>query len=240
MDDSTTPAARTTALLGRVAAFGEVAGSKDSLEIVRHLTVGDRVALLLQLRRLSFGDRMECSITCPACRDEMSLSLSVGRLLQSKSGEARTEGEVNVGGFLLKIRPLVGADVEALEADKAANNLAEALVRSCIVSADVPLPTQIPEEVVAGVSAKLEEMDPQADILLDLSCPSCGHRFGTPFLIDEFLMREVRSRVPQLEREVHWIAFNYHWSEDDILSLPTGKRAKYVDLINRTLSGETM
>ena len=94
--------------------------------------------------------------------------------------------------------------------------------------------------MVTEVSAKLEEMDPQADIVLDLSCPSCGHHFKTPFFIDDFMLREIRSRTSQLDREVHWIAFNYHWNEDDILSLPMRKRKRYVDLINSTLAGETV
>ena len=99
---------------------------------------------------------------------------------------------------------------------------------------------RISQETIAEVSAKLEEMDPQADIVLDLSCPDCGHLFKTPFFIEDFMLREIRTRMRQLEKEVHWIAFNYHWSEDDILSLPMSKRSRYVDLINRTLSGETI
>ena len=32
-----------------------------------------------------------------------------------------------------------------------------------------------------------------------------------------------------------WLAFNYHWSEDAILSLPIKKRKRYIELINTTL-----
>ena len=52
------PAARTTALLARcVERLGPVepVGAED----VRALTAGDREALLLELRRLSFGERLE-------------------------------------------------------------------------------------------------------------------------------------------------------------------------------------
>jgi hypothetical protein len=240
MDGLGSPAARTTALLSRVAGFGEAGGSKDGREIVRDLTVGDRVALMLQLRRLTLGDRIECTIACPACAEDMSLSLSAGNLLQPRSREARTEGEVRAGGLTLKVRPATGADVEALESATGESSLAEALVRSCIVSSDGPLPPHIPDDVVSAVSERLEEMDPQAETLLDMSCPTCGHRFKTPFLIEDFFAREIRARAPQVEKEVHWIAFNYHWSEADILSLPMRKRARYVDLINKTLAGETI
>jgi hypothetical protein len=240
LDGSVLPAERTTALLDRVARLEEVGGSKNNRELVRQLTVGDRVALMLQLHRLTFGDKIDCIVTCPACRDEMSVGLSAGQLLQPAMGEPAVQSEVAVGDVVLRIRPVTGADVEALARSEKGVSLAEALVRSCIISSDRPLPSPLPQETIAEVSAKLEEMDPQADILLDLSCPACGHHFKAPFFIDDFILREIRTRTRELEREVHWIAFNYHWSEDDILSLPGSKRSRYVDLINTTLSGEML
>lgn len=238
-DSPMLPAARTTELLDRVATLADGSASNSNRELVRQLTVGDRVALMLHLRRLTFGDRIECIVTCPACSAEMSVELSVGRLLlQPPQHEPSAETEVRVGDLLLKVRPVTGADVEAL-ATSEGTSLAESLVRSCVISSDRPLP-QISPEIVAGVSAELEEIDPQADIVLDLACPSCGHQFKTPFFIEDFMLREIRSRTRQIESEVHWIAFNYHWSEDDILSLPVRARSRYVDLINWTLSGETI
>jgi hypothetical protein len=238
MAGSTTPAQRTTSLLGRVATFG--VGTKDSLEVARRLTVGDRVALLLELRRLTFGDKMDCIVNCPSCDEEMSVNLSAKAFLHAGSTARRSQTEVSVGGFNLRIRPVTGADLEALDPEEHGAGLAEALVRSCILSSDRPLPSRIPDEVMAKVSSKLEDLDPQADIVLDLTCPACKLRFKTPFFIDDFMAREVRSRAPQLERDVHWIAFNYHWSEQEILSLPVRQRGKYVELINRTIAGETI
>jgi hypothetical protein len=52
------PAARATALVARCLDEGEAAA--------RALTVGDREAVLLHLRRLTFGESMECVLRCPA------------------------------------------------------------------------------------------------------------------------------------------------------------------------------
>lgn len=235
----TIAAAITTELLDRVAVFGEGSSSEKYLKLARRLTIGDRVALLLHLRRLTFGDRIECIITCPACRDEMSVGLSVEGLLY-RGGRGMPERDIRVGDVLLRIHPITGADVEALAAIPEGMTPSEALVRSCIISADPSLPARLSDETIAGVSAMLEEMDPQADIVLDLSCPICGHRFKTPFFIDDFILREIAARGRLLEKDVHWIALNYHWSMDEILSLPLGKRSRYIDLINRSLSGETI
>src|SRR4051812_8585012 len=68
-------AVRATALLARCLEDGErIAGA---------LTIGDREALLLQLRRATFGERLDAIVRCPAgaCGEPMELTLQVGDLL---------------------------------------------------------------------------------------------------------------------------------------------------------------
>ena len=86
----------------------------------------------------------------------------------------------------------------------------------------------------------LEEIDPLSNIYLHLLCPECGHSFQASLRVEEFVLGELgmMSGNNQLEREVHWLAFHYHWSEEEILSLPTAKRKRYVELVNATLAGE--
>jgi hypothetical protein len=233
------PPQRTTELLDRVAILGK-APPESNRDLVRHLTAGDRVALLLQLRRRIFGETLECIITCPDCGNEMSLGLAVRDLLQPRLTDARTECEVSVEGLALRIRPVTGEDLEALALATDKESLSEMLVRACILSSDHALPPRLSEKAIAEVSSKLSELDPQADLVLDLTCPACRSNFKAPFFVEDFVLREFRSRKAQLEKEVHWIALNYHWNEDEILSLPMARRKRYVDLINRTLSGEAM
>src|SRR5947207_3718804 len=61
-------------------------------DCLRSLTVGDREALLLQLRRLTFGDRLQCVLECPAsdCGAKLDLELRVTELL-IPAGECRPE-----------------------------------------------------------------------------------------------------------------------------------------------------
>lgn len=237
-DRSVIPAVRTTELLGRVATLGDTAeGARPDL--ARRLTVGDRVTLLLQLRRVTFGDRIDCVVTCPLCGGEMSVELSVDRLLRA-GGRGEDEKEVSAGGMLVRLRPITGADLEELDAIPEGLDAAEVLVRSCITYSDAPLPEKLSPEAVAELSSHLEAMDPRAEIVLTLPCPSCGGSSKVPFSIEEFLSLEVDLRARRLDEEVHWLAFNYHWSEDEILSLPLRRRSKYIDLINRTFAGETI
>src|SRR5262249_61528974 len=100
------------------------------------------------------------------------------------------------------------------------------------------LPDRVTKEFIAIMSSKLEELDPNADIVLELGCPSCRYSFKSSFDIENFFFHEIHASYKQIEREVHWVALNYHWSEDSILSLPLRKLKRYVELINESLAGE--
>jgi hypothetical protein len=272
---------RTTALLKRVVIFDKAKGESDTEEILRQLTVGDRSVLMLHMRRLNFGDLLQCVITCPKCKENMSTDLSIAKILEREDDATaadtdasavqsdddhhhhqhrysanpsmtHTEHDIlNMDDFVLKIRPITGLDEEALlkfkidDEDKNIDSKSnyysaqELLVRSCIVSSSMPLPNdRFTENFIASVSSKLAEIDPMADLILDLQCPSCQYFFQTPFSIDDFVFQDISARLQQFEQEVHWLAFNYHWTEDTILSLPIKRRKKYIELINKTLAGE--
>lgn len=231
---------RTTALLERVIKFGNGTVESSNTEIIRRLTEGDRIALILHIRRMTFGDKLQCVLSCSNCKEGISLDLSILDLLQPSIPDPSSEYVVNVENFTLKIRPVTGADLEYLFDNGDESNTVEQLMRSCIISSDPPLPEKLTDDFIATISSRLEELDPQADLVLDMVCPACQHSFQTPFNAEDFIFGEISTRQSQLEREVHWLAFNYHWSEDSILSLPLKKRKRYVDLINRTLSGESV
>src|ERR1700733_1838743 len=75
-----TLAALTTAMLARcVCRLGSI--SPVTPEAVRALSVGDREALLLHLRRLTLGEGMSCVLGCPACAEKLDLDLRVSELL---------------------------------------------------------------------------------------------------------------------------------------------------------------
>ena len=240
---------RTTVLLARVARFengsadAATTESDNTTEIVRQLTAGDRVALMLHIRRLTFGDNLQCILSCPGCRESISLDLSVSKFLQPvNNSHSSSEYNITVDNFALKIRPVTGTDLESLSVngDDGSNKKADDLVRSCIISSDRPLPDTLTDDLITVISTKLGELDPQADLILKLACPDCKLSFQTAFNAEDFIFQEISSRQSQLEREVHWLALNYHWSEDSILSLSLVKRKRYVDLINKTLSGESV
>jgi hypothetical protein len=65
------------------------------------------------------------------------------------------------------------------------------LVERCLREArrngtDISL-AELPEPVLAQVAARLAECDPLQEVLVDLACPACGHRWQPLFDIATFL-----------------------------------------------------
>jgi hypothetical protein len=227
--------ARIHKLLANVVDFGNGVDPKEKQRLLNSLTIGDFAALVLELRRLTSGDILRCIIACPACKQDMSTDIPITQMLQQSKNQPIGNRETEIGGFSLKLRPVTRADLYSVGDS---DNPEEQLARLCILDANPRLPEKLDASFISEISIKLAELDSQADILLGLTCPNCSHKFQTPFYPEEFFLLEIDAKKTQLEGEVHWLAFNYHWSEDEILSLPLSKRRKYVDLINQTLSGE--
>jgi hypothetical protein len=241
---------RATRILERVVTLGQT--DCDIGETLRKLTIGDRIDLLLHLRMLTFDDMLPCVLVCQACSESMSLDLSISGLLEQSEIPQSPSGEyaLNIDNLFLRLRPVTGGDQELLfysdsipddnhnNNSQYKNNRAEQLVRSCVISCYPPLSDELSEVFISTLSSKLDEIDPHADLDLEFRCPSCQDHSKVAFDVEEYIFHELDSLQEQLEREVHWIAFNYHWSEDAILSLTVRKRKKYVGLINKTLLGE--
>jgi hypothetical protein len=87
-----------------------------------------------------------------------------------------------------------------------------------------------------AVAAAMLERDPQAEIVLDVTCPSCGHDASTLFDAGSFLAQELSSGKDRLFREVHALALHYHWSEDEILAMSRPRRQRYLALLAESLA----
>jgi hypothetical protein len=237
---SLSPFFRTTLLLERVVTFGELTVKLEPHETIRNLTLGDRIALILQVRKAVFGEKIQAVLKCPICKEALSLDFSVRSLLQPAKPSPKTAYTVEFENFVFIVKAVTGADLELVASVQDGENPQEQLARICIISSTPPLPEKLSDELILAVSLKLQEIDPQADIVLSITCPKCIQPFQVPLDIEDYFFKEITARLKQLEREIHWIALNYHWSEDAILSLPVSKRKRYIELINASLAGESV
>jgi len=241
--EALTAPGRVTALLARCILR---LGAEETItpEIVQALTVGDREALLLHLRRITYGERLLCLLNCTreGCGERLDVELSVGELLVAPYASPQEWHELPVmaGGksYCVRLRVPNGLDQE-LVAERAWMDLKDAenfLLQRCVETvrsedSSVLSIAEWPAELGDEVGSRMGEFDPQAEILLSLLCPACGHEFTGEFNAGAYLYQELRGHIPYLYREVHQMARSYHWSEAEILSMTPRKRSVYLNLL---------
>jgi hypothetical protein len=235
------PARRANALLARCISPLE-AGELAHLTLVRSLVAGDREAILLQLRRLTLGDNFSGTFRCPgpACAEPLELELKVSDLLLPPCPHPapRYARTIAHEGATFEVRfrlPTAGdqedvAEVARVDVRAAARVVLERCVEAFCAGQPIA-PAELPPPVLEQVTAAMEELDSQAILEFDLTCPACAGSFSAQFDAGDFLLRELDQRVDRVLREVHVLAVHYHWSEAAILAMPRARRQRYLDLI---------
>ncbi|MBW2663680.1 MAG: hypothetical protein JRD93_17290 [Deltaproteobacteria bacterium] len=223
-------------------------------EIVRNLLVGDRDYLVLKLRQMTIGDRVEATLVCPNthCGKKIDIDFDL-RQIPIKQGKVSSQVfavtvpgqeafEDNDGDKHYRVEFCLprGGDQEEL-APLAVNNEPEAvnkLLAHCIQRIDGVMEideSQI-EKLSPSAREKIEktmaELAPQVDLEMEAKCPECGKTFSFPFNMSQFFIDEMKGNLNQLYQEVHFLAFYYKWSESDILSMTRKKRRNYLELLN--------
>lgn len=198
------------------------------------MPIGRRDALLLDLREQFFGTTFTGVTRCPACAEGIELTFDAGEV-RRVSAKDRSSFTVAAAGYEVVLR-LPGTDDIASIAGSV--SLAEArakLFARCVVAAsreDSPVDAEaLPSDVLDAAAARMAELDPQADVTLDLVCPSCAHAWLEPFDVVAFLWTELASAARRLLGEVHQLASVYGWSESEILALSPARRGAYLEML---------
>ncbi len=220
-------------------------------EMVRGLLVADRDYLLLVLRHISFGDRVQAVLVCPACAQKMDMDFHIDQVPVEAgapagvterlelSPEASCADAAGTRHCRVEFRLPTGEDQEHLAAleGRTESGALDALLDRCLVRLGDMEP--VAEPAAASLSAQarreiedcMERRSPRVDLEMDLTCPECGHAFVHWLDFPSLFFAEVALRREQLYREVHLLALHYHWSESEILGLSRGKRRTYLDLV---------
>jgi hypothetical protein len=201
-------------------------------DLVRRLLVGDRDYLMVQLRRITLGDRVQAVVVCPQCNQKMDVDLRLDDAPVQLRPQRQDTYELDISGRVVRFRLPNGADQEAVLFGE---NSAEALLDRCMIDDTA---NSLSEAEREAMIAEMERLAPQVDVELDLSCPECSHQFVLPFDTSAFFFDEVALKTDELLQEVHTLAFYYHWSESEILSLDRRKRRAYLALLHEALRQE--
>jgi hypothetical protein len=220
------------------AAAGDPTGGRDPAQ----LPLGARDALLLDLYERAFGPEIDGLASCPQCDAEQEFQLRVSDLRLSTGDAAPPhEATLTCGGYQIAFRLPDSRDSAAIATASVDGEAAEAAVRRllgrCIIAAtqaggQQPVSARdLPQDVVDAISARMAELDPQAEIELMMECVACRHRWPELLDVAAFLWSEINAWAMRTLGEVHQLAASYGWSEAEILAMSPQRRSFYIELI---------
>jgi hypothetical protein len=239
-------AALVTAVLSRcVERIGAI--SEVDAGVVRRLLVGDRQFILLRLRELTFGPDVRGSVPCPwpDCGERVGISFSttdvpvtqsedkgpvytyvLSDAALSDAGEARrtVEFRLPTGADQELLSPLLGQN----EAEALSGLLERCVLQRAGGGADVAVLSPLARQ---EIEAEMERVAPGLDLLMAATCTACGRQFDAPFDLQGFFFGELRVTAELLYREVHYLAFHYHWSEQEIMEMGRDQRSRYIAVL---------
>lgn len=232
-----------TTVLARIASHTIVHSDEKSvaqgLALVRELCVADRQFLLLQWRLLvAGGSAFEwLSAHCPDCAARYDFPLDWAELPVKPAGEHFPQITFSLpsaenSGDEIQVRVPRGSDQEFIAqlTTRDPGLLRRQLLQRLIVQENsAALMNNISDENMVAIESALEQAAPEVAEQLQLSCPECGKQH----LVQLDWYRGMHKPVDELLDQIHQLAANYHWSEQEILALPQARRAAYLRRLER-------
>ncbi|HEX8184295.1 MAG TPA: phage baseplate protein, partial [Blastocatellia bacterium] len=176
-------------------------------EEIARLSLGQLNARLFDVRERLLGPDLNCYAECPRCRERLEFTIAVSAI--RSVGPVVPEGqqqEMSIEGLDLRFRLLNSLDLKALTEATDKGAMRRLLAARCVLDArregeEIPR-DQLPETVITALAARLSECDPDAEVLLDLECPSCKNGWQTALDIVGFFWNELSAQVKRLLSEV--------------------------------------
>lgn len=198
---------------------------------VEQLSIGRRDMELLRLRELTFGSRFEIVVTCGHCGARLECMMRTSELTAVPALDVAPVHHVDVAGRRIEFRLPTSADFVGVESLETEAEVVAHLVARCVLHPPV-CDGPLERPTVAAIATRMLELDPQAEVLLDLTCADCGHSGSYEFDITEYFWREIRAYVAHLMEDIDALARAYGWREQDVLALSDRRREHYLRLVS--------
>ncbi len=216
--------------LERALSMLAVACPEASLGELLRLPLDERDHLLLELRVLTFGRRLEAVIACQHCQEWLELELPTDVLLAAPTSLERGGTlELHVDGTPVRVRVPSSEDLLLARAAGGEQEARACLLERCVEPEGSAL---LSIEQRQWALDELAERRPHVEVLLELACAACGHAWREPFDAGEYLWTEVRAQARRLLLDVHALASAYGWREADVLALSSVRRQAYLSMVD--------
>lgn len=200
------------------------------------LSIGQRDQYLLALYEVTFSPNLDCMSDCPGCGESLEFNLRIGEIKTAETMKVTDGLEIEEGSYTVKFRLPDSNDLNAISNCNDEEDARRLLIRRCVLKAQKNgksmSSTRLPIKVIKSIADRMAECDPQADILLDLKCPACRHNWQLLLDIAIYLWNEIKGYAVRLLEEVHILAANYGWGEEQILDMNPGRRRHYLRMLS--------
>lgn len=203
--------------------------------------LGRRDAALLDLTAALFGPALTAATRCPACGEQIDLSLSteqlrVASMASTASAPSAPCGSISAAGWQVDWRLPNSLDLAAAGAAGSAQAAQHTLLQRCVQRATCQgvavdrseFAADLPPMLVQQLAAEMAAADPQALTELALQCPACTHAWTEVFDIGAFLLQRLAHWAETTLDQVHTLACAYGWTEAETLRLSPARRAHYL------------
>jgi hypothetical protein len=199
-------------------------GSSGNKVHAAQIVTADRDRLLASLYISIYGNKIESTVNCTACGQKFDLDFLLDELLRhyqpavavSENGSYQLEPGISFrlpnGEDEMFINGFTGAEAE------------KQLLQRCLLEGNAETDNE-------KVQLKMAELAPVLSMEMQATCPECSNTQQVQFDMQSFFLTKLRQERPALIREIHNIASQYHWSQQEILSLPRNLRKQYAALI---------
>jgi hypothetical protein len=209
---------------------------ETSPQALGELSIGQRDARLLTLRQWTFGPQLVSVATCAECGARLELNFDVDEIRAGSEEEPAETLSSSVAEYTVRFRLPNSRDMASITDAEGVADARHRLLDRCILSVhqdgEQQSFDQLPATVIDAVVAQMAQTDPQADVRLALTCPECDHEWQEAFDIVSFFWHEIGAWAYRVLRQVHTLASNYGWREDDIFEMSPLRRQIYLDMVN--------
>lgn len=202
------------------------------------LSIGQRDIHLLQLRERLFGRQLLNTAMCPECGQRIEWENKTDDFTDKTEVNNTTvnEFDLNADDYMLRFRLPNSLDIAGIinfeDTEKAKQHLLSRCLLKITRSGKNCDANELPEAIIQALNHRIECLDPQADIHIQLNCPDCSHNWNVLFDIANFLWVELNEWAERMLQTVHKLAAGYGWSEREILNLSSVRRQLYLGMLD--------
>ena len=206
---------------------------------VAKLNIGQRDAMLFQLREWMFGSRLINTTHCPKCNERIEWENEIGDLniLNKEVEQSKDEYSFKIENFNIRFRLPNTNDIQYYSDSNINNPDPKKILTNCILEVkndkeDFDI-SDLPDNVLNALESQFEKEDPSADIRMLLTCPNCSNQWEAIFDIITYLWTEINSWAKNILQEVVFFARTLGWSEQEILSMSPKRRQMYLEILSK-------